>query len=180
MADELTPGCLVCGRPVEYDQFTSLCNQCDTAYLDSANEPVTILIIPPAFSWESQACQYAKYGSPGLTLEQHAVNAKAEEVAVGDPDTEMLIDCLLMRDVDGFLIGILNHYTGENEYEKTGNVNVWVRPDRQRRGVATRLLREAFDRWQVDWRTQRYTEDGLAMLKKLLPVTETNIKGVTP
>ena len=30
-----------------------------------------IQLIPPAFSWESQARQYAESGAPGLTLEQH-------------------------------------------------------------------------------------------------------------
>jgi GNAT superfamily N-acetyltransferase len=172
--------CMMCGAPVEFSQFTALCNDCETANLDYANaEPVEIQVIPPAFTWSSQACQYAEHGPPGCSHEQHAIIGD-QEVSVGDPDTEMLIDCLLMRDRHGALIGILNHYTGENEYEKTGNVNVWVRPDRQRRGIATALVREAQNRWNVDWRTQRYTEQGLALLKKLVGVAERNTPEATP
>lgn len=167
-------GCIVCGAVVEFPEHTLLCNKCDKENLDYANrdyseaERVELLVIPPAFSWGSQACQYAQHGPPGLGHERHALDARGNEVALDDRAATMLVDCLLMRDVHGELVGILNHYTGESELEKTGNINVWVRPDRQRRGIATRLLREAQARWDVDWRTQRYTTDGLALLKKVM------------
>jgi hypothetical protein len=43
---------------------------------------------------------------------------------------------------------MLNHYPkGEaGELEQAGNVNLWVRPSHQRRGFASRLLREANNR----------------------------------
>lgn len=133
-------------------------------------EGVRVEVIPPAFTWASQATQYSAYGAPGLNYEQHAVNAKGKEVALGDPGAITIIDCLLMRDYRGHLIGILNHYTvnGENQLEKTGNVNIWVTPRCQRRGIATMLWREARQRWDVDWQQQRYTVSGLKWLKGLL------------
>jgi GNAT superfamily N-acetyltransferase len=162
-------GCLVCGHTVEFPEHTLLCNRCEQANLDYANANRTVVqVIPPAFTWESQACQYAESGPPGPNHEQHATAENGDEVAVGDPRAVMLIDCLLMRDTDGALIGILNHYTGENEYEKTGNVNMWVRPDRQRRGIGTYLWGEAQARWNADWQQQRYTEEGFQWLRKWL------------
>jgi hypothetical protein len=44
-----------------------------------------IQLIPPAFSWESQARQYAESGAPGLTLEQHMVEVKTGIEVFDDP-----------------------------------------------------------------------------------------------
>lgn len=131
-------------------------------------EGVEVEVIGPAFTWASQESQYARSGPPGLSHEQHAIDALGKEVPLGDPSAVILVDCLLMRDYQGKLIGILNHYTGDHPLEKTGNVNIWVRPRCQRRGIGTKLLREAQQRWGIDWRQQRYTVTGLKLLKGLL------------
>lgn len=129
--------------------------------------------IPPAFSWESQAQQYAPTGPPGIHLEQHMVTLSGEEVF--NVPVDMLgpgisvIDCLLHRDDDGQLVGILNHYDGKNPLEEKDAVNVWVRPDRQRNGIATALLTEAMRRWPgVMLEKQRYTPEGVLFLRGFL------------
>ena len=79
------------------------------------------------------------------------------------------MDCLLYRDSEGVLSGILNRYDGKNPLEKLDAVNIWVRPDRQRQGIATALLRDAKRRWPgITAEKQRYTEDGIKLLATLL------------
>lgn len=119
-----------------------------------------IQMMPPAFSWESQAAQYAYRDEPGLRWERHHL---------GELGSMTQIDCLLMRGDDGVLVGILNYYLDDNNpYETPGNVNMWVRPDMQRRGLGTRLLDEAQKRYWIDFSKQRYTEQGLAMVRRLI------------
>jgi ribosomal protein S18 acetylase RimI-like enzyme len=126
-------------------------------------EAVEVEVIPMAYTWESQAVQYAPTGQPGLGYERHYADGT-------DTGPEAPVDCLLVRDANGMLVGILNHYPEDDPggREKAGNVNLWVHPDRRRRGIATLLLTEADARWSVDWRQQRYTEDGLRLLKSRL------------
>lgn len=114
------------------------------------------------YSWESQANQYAPLGAPGIGYERHYANE--HDAPPGPP-----VDCLLMRDRTGVVVGILNHYPvgGEDDLEQAGNINVWTRPDRQKRGIAKALLREAKARWDLDPRQQRYSAEGLALLHSL-------------
>lgn len=133
-----------------------------------------IQMIPPAFSWESQAKQYADSGEAGLTLEQHMV-----EVGTGmevfdvpadlaGPDVSV-VDCLLLRDEVGGLVAILNHYDGKNPLEAVDAVNLWVRPDCQRQGIGKMMTREAMKRWPgVRLENQRYTRMGIYLLSSLI------------
>jgi len=135
--------------------------------------------LSPAFSWDSQAQQYAELGHPGIWLESHWIEANGVERF---PDREpggaqhlnslphvARVDCLLYRDSEGVLSGILNRYDGKNPLEKLDAVNIWVRPDRQRQGIATALLRDAKRRWPgITAEKQRYTEDGIKLLATLL------------
>lgn len=106
------------------------------------------------FSWESQANQYPAKGRPGVSY-------FAGETPLGT------VDCLLYRDIKGNVVGILNHYGFDSIWEKPGNVNIWVRPDKQRRGIATLLVREAARRWDVNLDQQRFTESGAALATRL-------------
>lgn len=114
------------------------------------------------FTWESQAEQYARFGLPGITYERHYANE--EDAPPGAP-----VDCLLMRDVHGKLVGILNHYPESDPggLEQAGNINVWVRPDRQKRGIGTALVRAAQERWPINFQQQRYSPEGLKLLSAL-------------
>ena len=133
----------------------------------------------PAFSWDSQAQQYAEQGTPGIRLESHWIEAGGGERF---PDQELggaryldslpdvaRVDCLLYRGADGTLSGILNRYDGKNPLEKLDAINLWVRPERQRWGIATALLRAAKRRWPgITVEKQRYTQDGVKLLAALI------------
>jgi GNAT superfamily N-acetyltransferase len=120
------------------------------------------MLLGEIFSWGSQARQYARTGDPGIGYERHYADGY-------DRGPRNPVDCLLMRDVHGDLVGILNHYPEDHALgmERAGNINVWVRPDRQKRGIATRLVREAQKRWAVNAAQQRYTPEGLRLLASL-------------
>jgi GNAT superfamily N-acetyltransferase len=115
------------------------------------------------FTWESQVVQYPLTGPPGIGY------FKGEVEGVED-----WVDCLLYRDKTGRVRGICNHYPTTNEFEDAGNVNIWVDPAWQRRGIGTQLLDEAHRRWPIDLRQQRYSFSGArfaqAYLKRSSPV----------
>lgn len=133
-----------------------------------------VQMIPPAFSWASQAKQYAESGAPGLTLEQHMVKVDTG-IEVFDVPAELagpdvsVVDCLLLRDELGSLVAILNHYDGKNPLEAADAVNLWVRPDRQGQGIGKMMTREAMKRWPgVRLENQRYTRIGVRLLQSLI------------
>ena len=132
--------------------------------MSTPNRRIVVGDTATQFSWRSQASQYAYRDTPGLSCEQHSV---------GVLGALTIVDCLLWRDEDGLLRGILNHYPdGALRYpstaplEEPGNITLWVDPQRQRRGIATALIREAVRRWNIDFDQQRYTPAGLALIEK--------------
>jgi len=102
-------------------------------------------------SWESQAAQYSKTGPPGISYFRGHVTA------------DYYVDCLLYRDEDGELVGILNHYPADYPpYEREGSGNIWVHPDRRRQGIGTELVLESMRRWEpLEPKDVRYSEAGL-------------------
>ena len=109
-----------------------------------------------AFLWENQARQYPRYGS-GITYFK------------GICDDNIWVDCLLYYGKDNELHGILNHYPLEMPpYQKAGSVNIQVRPDRRRKGIASTLLNEAIKRFNVNLENQEYTPDGERFIKKYM------------
>lgn len=109
-----------------------------------------------AFLWENQARQYPRYGS-GITYFK------------GICDENRWVDCLLYYGYDNELHGILNHYPFEMPpYQKAGSVNLQVRPDRRRKGIATALLNEAVKRFNINLEHQEYTPDGERFIKNYM------------
>jgi len=119
------------------------------------------MVLGIVYSWESQARQYAETGEPGISYERHYAGQNDRE---GEGPA---VDCLLARNHKGQLIGILNHYPTDSVLEQAGNVNVWVHPDAQKRGVATALINEARKLWLINFQQQRYTPEGLRLLASL-------------
>lgn len=109
---------------------------------------------PTRLSWSSQVHQYPR-GRPGLTCFQ----ATHEDYPLAP------IDCLIERDRQGYVIGILNHFGHDMPpLERAGNVNVLVHPAMQRRGIGTRLLLTAMDLWpDIDLMAQTYTPAGRSL-----------------
>lgn len=124
----------------------------------SARHPVDPLIqAVGVYSWASQALQYPSMGPPGIGY-------FPGETPKGT------IDCLLWRDTNGRLRGICNHYPFDVPgFEEAGNVNLWVHPRWQRRGIGTALVREAQSRWTIDLTRQRFTTAGAALADALDP-----------
>jgi GNAT superfamily N-acetyltransferase len=110
------------------------------------------------FDWESQACQYPPTGEPGISL-------ISPTLVIGGSTT--VVDCLLYRDEDGSLVGIFNHYNAGNPLQAEGSANLWVRPDRQRQGIATALLRRADELWDL-FDQASYTPEGNAWIEGLV------------
>lgn len=122
------------------------------------------------YDWASQVVQYSRRGTPGFTVERHYLK--------GDHP----VDCLLWRDQDGFLRGILNYYPKDIPGdmirtrgiafrmggEKAGNANVWVDPNHRGKGIGTLVAREALKLWPIDITQQRFTAAGAALAGKLL------------
>jgi GNAT superfamily N-acetyltransferase len=109
-----------------------------------------------AFQWENQAKQYPQNGS-GITYFK------------GNVEDGKWVDCLLYYGEDNELHGILNHYPFElPPYQKRGSINLHVRLDKRRNGIARALLDEAIERFQVNLRNQEYTPAGERFIKKYM------------
>lgn len=111
-------------------------------------------------TWESQVIQYPSTGPAGIGYMQGPI----PEVHPG-----YYVDCLLYRDLAGRVVGILNHYNEDSPpWERAGNVNLWVHPQRRRQGIATALWLEAKARWpEVTLDSQRFTPEGAFMANAL-------------
>jgi GNAT superfamily N-acetyltransferase len=119
--------------------------------------------IDSVWTWKSQVIQYPLRGPKGISLFNAEIDAKE-------------IHCLLYRDKNGKVRGILNHYpfnmpsrsNSAELIEKAGNVNVWTDPKFQRRGIATKLLADADERWNLNFAQQLYTAEGHALVVSYL------------
>jgi GNAT superfamily N-acetyltransferase len=114
--------------------------------------PVNIPVMPDVFDWDIQAHQYIdiKPRGPGITYFRPVFDMGP-------------VDCLLMFNADLDLVGIMNFFPEDlPPYERAGNFTIMVRPDRQRRGIATLLMDEARRRWTIDFDQQDYSPSGAA------------------
>lgn len=110
------------------------------------------------YSWGSQVCQYDYKGEPGIRYEE------------GPIPSGRIVHCLLYRNEKGHVRGILNYFDeqfADSEWEKPGNVNIWVHPRCQGQGIGTALWREAQRRWGVTLEGQRMTPAGAAFANHL-------------
>ena len=119
--------------------------------------PDPMIVATGVYSWESQAAQFDRLGEPGLEWRvEHSMSRP--------------INCYLVRGEDGRLEGIGYHYPVDmGVLEKAGNVNIWVRPDRQRQGIATNLLHFIETHLgSVNFSQQRYSVAGARLVNKYL------------
>jgi GNAT superfamily N-acetyltransferase len=118
---------------------------------------VTLVPMEQMFSWESQVAQYPPTGPPGISYFR------------GNLTDELFVDCLLSRDENGELVGILNHYPNDiPPHEQRGGRNIWVHPDRRGQGIGTALTLEALIRFgPPPGGGPKLTDAGLAFAKRL-------------
>jgi hypothetical protein len=109
------------------------------------------------FTWASQVRQYPERG-----------RGNAIELFEGKEGDTLIAHCLLKRDSHGRIEGILNHYPNKTHFEKPGNVTIFVKPTRQRRGIAEQLLLDAMSRWPINFIQQSYTTSGLRFIERFL------------
>jgi GNAT superfamily N-acetyltransferase len=120
---------------------------------DMESVVVTVSSEGMAVLWKSQAVQYPKRAAPGILYLHPSAG----------------IHCLLFYGPDRKLQGILNYYSRAfPPFEIAGNINLWVRPDCLRQGIGTQLLQAAMARWPLDFAQQRYTAEGLALVRAVL------------
>lgn len=123
-------------------------------------------------TWEAQAGQFPPHGLPGITM-QH--------LTIGPPDNQTVVDCLLYRDDDGLLVGILAHYNENNPLQLPDSVNLLVKPDYQRQGVGKALAREATTIWPrilkvKGTKHQHWTSESIAWADALVAKGEVDEK----
>lgn len=105
------------------------------------------------FEWENQAKQYPEHGT-GITYFK------------GPWRDGKWIDCLLYYGDDKALQGILNYYPFDiPPYERKSNVNIQVRFDKRRNGIATALLNEGIVKFKINLKKQNYTHSGKKFIK---------------
>jgi GNAT superfamily N-acetyltransferase len=129
------------------------------------------------YSFESQRMQYPVKGDPGIGY------------FAGEVKDYGIVDCLLFRDKSGELLGVLNHYPkdapnpnygtalgrifGEAEFiERAGNINIFIHPLYKREGIASALLDEAQNRWEINFQQQQYTDEGADFIARYLEKRE--------
>lgn len=105
-------------------------------------------------TWESQVSQYPEHGPPGISYMR------------GQLTPTHHVDCLLYRDEEGTLLGILNHYPADlPPAQREGSVNIWVHPAHRRSGIGRALVLEAVERWEVRRFAQNFTKSGAELFE---------------
>ena len=93
--------------------------------------------------WSANVVQFEDHGPKGISH----VHGSCEG---------MDVDALLFRDKAGKIRGIL-HYDADRVHEEAaGNVTVFEIERLRRKGIATKLVREAEQRWPVNFDAQDY------------------------
>lgn len=122
-------------------------------------EPLNLQVSVPderMAPWESQAAQYPATGPPGISYFR------------GELSPESFVDCLLFRDENGQLVGILNRYPKAFlPHEREGDQNIWVHPGHRRQGIGSALITESYLRWGPNPNADdlRLTESGVRLLE---------------
>jgi GNAT superfamily N-acetyltransferase len=102
----------------------------------------------PVFEWQNQSKQYPAHGTGIMYYKGILPSGKH-------------VHCLLYYGENNTLEGVLNYYPVDiPPLEKKGSINLEVRFDRRRQGIATALLNEAIQRWEINLKKQAYTTSG--------------------
>lgn len=123
--------------------------------------------IPVELDWEASVVDYPAVGQPGITYRKDTA---------GESGSEAVSEALLFYGPDGSLAGVVNYFPNDIWtdgpsrllIERAGHFSVVVAPKCQRRGIGTRLLREATKRWPIDFEHQYYSLSGAMLVQHFL------------
>jgi hypothetical protein len=116
----------------------------------------TLVNYKNVFAWNSQSNYYP-------------IKGEGIQYFKGSLNEDVWVDCLLYYGEDNTLQGILNYYPFSwYPYERKGNVNIQVRIDKRRQGIATTLLNVGISRFKIDLKKQDYTPLGKQFIRKYL------------
>ena len=134
----------------------------------------TLSAFEEIYSFESQVAQYPQNGPQGISYFRGADDWMEEQ--------GKWVDCLLFRDENGRIRGILNHYPFElispedaRVTEKPGNINIFIDPFYKNKQVGTKLLDEARRRYDIDLNKQTYSTEGAAFINAYVRKLPENI-----
>lgn len=134
----------------------------------------TLSPLEEIYSFESQVGQYPQNGPQGISYFRGADDWMEEQ--------GKWVDCLLFRDENGRIRGILNHYPFElispedaRVTEKSGNINIFIDPFYKNKQVGTKLLDEARRRYDIDLNKQTYSTEGAAFINAYVRKLPENI-----
>lgn len=122
------------------------------------------------FSWESQRRQFDNIRPDISSDGEGTYYIRIDKTIEENFDDDTWIDCLIRRDKDGRLVGILYHYPVELPLERSGNFNIWVDPRERRKGHGTALITEAVKRFKINFVRQRYSVTGKKFIDAWLKV----------
>lgn len=125
------------------------------------------------WDWNHMERQVSKVGPPGITWERCEGIVGMGHLPDRDVPIVAVRDVVTYRNSRGRLVGILVRWPehvgfGGTTLEKAGAMSIWTAPNRWHRGIGTKLLAWADERWGIDWNAQLLTEQGWRLCAKYL------------
>jgi hypothetical protein len=107
--------------------------------------------------WYNEPVEYEGKGVPG------GISHRYLEVG----NTKIPVNYLLHHGDDGRINGILSHFPKGTPFEKPGSITVTVHPHHRDKGVGSKLLNTAVDKFGVDLEQQEYTPLGYELYRNV-------------
>jgi GNAT superfamily N-acetyltransferase len=109
--------------------------------------------------------EYPARGNAGITYVEEKLG----------PDA--ICEALLYYDTRGRLAGIFNYFPNDMPvsepsmkafFERAGTCNIIANSRHRRLGIGIKLLREAINRWPIQFENQNYTLEGAKLVQRFL------------
>jgi hypothetical protein len=109
--------------------------------------------------WVQSICKLPQFGPENIS--QFTIDLSKEG---GEPGE--YIEALILRK-NNKIRGVLFYFPVKLEKEKSGNINIMVHPDHFKKGYGKLLLKEAANRWEINFEQQIYTPSGHKFMTSL-------------
>lgn len=107
--------------------------------------------------WYNEPVEYEGKGVPG------GISHRYLEVGNG----KIPVNYLLHHGDDGRINGILSHFPEGSPFEKPGSITVTVHPSHRDKGIGSKLVNTAVDKFGVDLEQQQYTPLGYELYRNV-------------